>query len=90
MRLMYLMSIGAAQKSILIANSYFVPDDMTIESLEEALKRGVRVQIIVPGGKIDTEMVRRASRALGQALGGGGRDIRISAHHVPLQSDGDR
>ena len=63
MRLMYLLSIGVAQKSILIANSYFVPDDLTIESLEDAMKRGVRVQIIVPGGKIDTEIVRKASRA---------------------------
>ena len=63
MRLMYLLSINAAQKSIQIANSYFVPDDLTIETLEEAMKRGVHVQIIVPGGKIDTEVVRKASRA---------------------------
>ena len=63
MRLMYLMSINAAQKSIQIANSYFVPDDLTIETLQEAMKRGVRVQIIVPGSKIDTELVRKASRA---------------------------
>lgn len=63
MRLMYLLSINAAQKSIQIANSYFVPDDLTIETLEEAMKRGVRVQIIVPGTKIDTEVVRKASRA---------------------------
>jgi len=63
MRLMYLLSINAAEKSIQIANSYFVPDDLTIETLEEAMKRGVRVQIIVPGTKIDTEVVRKASRA---------------------------
>ena len=31
MRLMYLLSINAAQKSIQIANSYFVPDDLTNE-----------------------------------------------------------
>ena len=63
MRLMYLLSINAAQKNIQIENSYFVPDDLAIETLEEAMKRGVRVQIIVPGGKIDTEVVRKASRA---------------------------
>lgn len=63
MRLMYLLSINAAEKNIQIANSYFVPDDLTIETLEEAMKRGVRVQIIVPGTKIDTELVRKASRA---------------------------
>jgi cardiolipin synthase len=31
--------------------------------LSDALKRGVRVRIIVPGEDIDTEIVRKASRA---------------------------
>lgn len=88
MRLMYLLSINAAQKSVQIANSYFVPDDLTIETLEEAMKRGVRVQIIVPGTQIDTELVRKASRALGQAARGWRRNIGISTHHVSLQGDG--
>ena len=88
MRLMYLLSINAAQKSVQIANSYFVPDDLTIETLEEAMKRGVRVQIIVPGTQIDTELVRKTSRAPGQAARGWRRNIGISTHHVSLQGDG--
>ena len=63
MRLMYLLSINAAQRSIRIANAYFVPDDLTVQTLVDARKRGVEVQILVPGTPIDTELVRKASRA---------------------------
>ncbi|MHB1246656.1 MAG: cardiolipin synthase [Sulfuriferula sp.] len=63
MRLMYLLSISSAQHSIRIANAYFVPDDLAIKSLLEARKRGVDIQILVPGKYIDTELVRKASRA---------------------------
>ena len=61
-RLMYLLSIASAEKSILLSNSYFVPDSLAIEALVSARKRGVRVEIIVPGGHIDSDLVRRASR----------------------------
>jgi cardiolipin synthase len=63
MQLMYLLSIAAASKSILLSSSYFVPDDRAIKALADAAKRGVRIRIITPGDKIDTEIVRRASRA---------------------------
>lgn len=63
MRLMYLLSINSAQHSIRIANAYFVPDDLTVRTLVDARKRGVQVQILVPGTEIDTELVRKASRA---------------------------
>jgi cardiolipin synthase len=36
---------------------------MTRDALVDAVKRGVKVQIITPGPHIDTETVRRASRA---------------------------
>lgn len=61
---MYLLSITAAVKSIDIAASYFVPDELTRATLMEAVKRGVRVRIIAPGKYIDTAIVRRASRGL--------------------------
>jgi|ERR1043166_2029779 cardiolipin synthase len=61
-RLVYLYSIAAARQSIRIAHSYFVPDDLVIDSLLEARKRGVKVEIITPG-IIDANVVRRASRA---------------------------
>lgn len=61
---MYLLSITAAVKSIDIAASYFVPDELTRATLIEAVRRGVRVRIITPGKYIDTAIVRRASRGL--------------------------
>ncbi len=63
-RLVYAMAIGAAVRSIKIATTYFVPDRLLIESLEDARRRGVDVEIIVPSKHIDLPLVRCASRAL--------------------------
>lgn len=62
-RLMYLLTIASAEKSILLANSYFVPDDLSVETLVAAANRGVRIEIIVPGKEIDTQVTRKASRS---------------------------
>lgn len=62
-RMMYLLSIAAARESILLSASYFVPDDLSVRMLVEARQRGVRVDIIVPGPKVDVELTRKASRA---------------------------
>ena len=62
-RLMYLLSIASARKTIYIANAYFVPDDLSVETLISALKRGVKVKILMPGTHTDSESVRSASRA---------------------------
>jgi cardiolipin synthase len=63
MHLMYLLSLAAARERIDLAMAYFVPDDLALKALEDALKRGVRVRIIMPGTKTDAKLVRRASRA---------------------------
>ena len=63
MHLMYLMVITAARHSIALSSSYFVPDDLAIQALVDARKRGVRVRILTPGTKTDSETVRSASRA---------------------------
>lgn len=62
-QLLYLMSIAAAQRSILLSAAYFVPDDNEVRQLVEASRRGARVQIIVPGPVTDSAAVRRASRS---------------------------
>lgn len=67
-RIMYLMAIAAARKSIYLESSYFVPDRGTIDALVEARRRGVDVKIIVPGPKTDVAIVRHASRELWQPL----------------------
>jgi cardiolipin synthase len=61
-RLMYMLSLAAADSSIRIAASYFVPDSLVTATLVSAAERGVRVEIILPGKHIDAEAVRRASR----------------------------
>jgi cardiolipin synthase len=63
MQLMYLMAITAATHTIHLASAYFVPDKLTINALVEAARRGVKIQIITPGKRIDTHTVREASRA---------------------------
>jgi cardiolipin synthase len=63
MELMYLMAITAATRTIHLASAYFVPDGLAINALVEAAKRGVKVQIVTPGKRIDTHTVREASRA---------------------------
>jgi cardiolipin synthase len=62
MHLMYLMAITSARKTIDLAAAYFVPDDLTIRTLIEAAKRGVRVRILMPGKIIDSDLVKAASR----------------------------
>lgn len=61
-KLLYIISIVSATKSIYISNAYFVPDRDTIRALEGAVRRGVDVRVIVPGEKTDVPIVRQASR----------------------------
>lgn len=61
-RLLYLYSIAAARKNIRIAHSYFVPDNLAVEMLVAAARRGVKVEVIAPG-IIDWNIVRRAARS---------------------------
>ncbi len=68
---LFLLSISAAKKSILITNPYFIPDDLMIEALLGAAGRGVQVIVLVPG-KIDHKITYRASRSsYGRMLLGG-------------------
>ncbi len=62
-RLMYLLSVASAATSVLIANAYFVPDSLAVATMIAARRRGVRVEIIVPGRHVDAVVVRKASRA---------------------------
>ena len=62
-RLMYLLAIAAATKNIRLSASYFVPGALTTEELVDASRRGVNVEIIVPGAKTDVPVARYASRS---------------------------
>ena len=63
MELMYLLSITAATKAIDLSAAHFVPDELTRKALLAAMRRGVRLRVIVPGKHIDSETVRLASKA---------------------------
>lgn len=78
LHLMLMTALAAAQKSIRIATPYFVPDELTRQQLLEARKRGVEIEIIVPGPRTDARIVRKASRHLwGDLLQAG---VRISEY----------
>ncbi len=61
-RLMYLLSITAAEKSLQVGNAYFVPDDLVTETLIAAVRRGVTVEVLLPGQHFDSALVRHSSR----------------------------
>jgi cardiolipin synthase len=61
-KLLYIVSIVSAVKSIYISNAYFVPDRDTRRALETAVRRGVDVRVIVPGEFVDVPLARQASR----------------------------
>jgi cardiolipin synthase len=63
MHLMYLLSTVSATRNIDLAMAYFVPDELTETALVEALARGVKFRMIMPGPYTDTEVLRKASRA---------------------------
>ena len=77
MHLMYLMAIAATRESLDIHASYFVPDELVVRALRMALKRGVRIRVLVPGEHIDSETVRIASRAIWGDLLQAGMEIHV-------------
>jgi cardiolipin synthase len=71
-KLMYAVSISAAQNRIYLSNSYFLPDVETTSILVAAAKRGVDVEVIVPGAVNDVPATKAGGRAaFGPLLRGG-------------------
>jgi len=75
MELMYHLLIAAADRSIDLSMAYFVPDELSSDAIVAALRRGVKVRIIVPGPITDTETVRSASRRVWGPLLEAGAEI---------------
>jgi cardiolipin synthase A/B len=73
--LMYHLALTAASKTIDLSMAYFVPDELSAGILLDAMRRGVRLRIIMPGDITDTETVRAASRASWGALLAAGAEI---------------
>jgi cardiolipin synthase len=62
MRNLLRYSIDHAQNSILLTTAYFIPSRRLVERLEEAVMRGVKVRLLVPG-KSDVPAASYAGRA---------------------------
>ncbi len=75
MQLMYLMAISSAKQTIDLSAAYFIPDEVALQALVDALKRGVRLRIVLPGPHMDSTLVRHASRALWGELLANGAEI---------------
>jgi len=57
-----LIALNAAQQSIRITNPYFLLDEAMMQAVLDRIRRGVTVEVLVPG-TIDHAFVRQASRA---------------------------
>jgi cardiolipin synthase len=62
-KLLYLLSIAGARRTIDLQSPYVVLDESTRWSLLEARRRGVRVRLLVEGDLTDAKPVKYASRA---------------------------
>ncbi|MGH9222203.1 MAG: phospholipase D-like domain-containing protein [Vicinamibacterales bacterium] len=91
-RVMYFLAISAAKKTIDIANPYFVPDHVSIDLFRDAVKRGVRVRVMVAGASNDTMVTRLNSLRLYGALLDAGVEVleynRTMMHHKIMIVDG--
>ena len=59
---LYLLALGSARRTLDITTPYFVTDESTSWSLEDAVRRGVRVRLLVEGEITDAKPVKYASR----------------------------
>src|SRR5258708_7322280 len=59
---LYLLTVAAAHRTLDICSPYFILDDSSNWSLSQAVKRGVRVRILVEGDMTDAKPVKFASR----------------------------
>jgi cardiolipin synthase len=63
LKILYLLAIGAARRSIDIQSPYFITDESTRWSLRDARSRGVRIRILMEGDVNDAKPVKFASRS---------------------------
>jgi cardiolipin synthase len=63
MKLLYLLAIGSARRTLDIESPYVITDESTQWSLRAARQRGVRVRILMDGDLTDAKPVKFAGRA---------------------------
>lgn len=82
LELLYKLAIATAQKELLIQNPYFIPDGEVVGLLEQAIRRGVTVRIMLPGAVTDSSIVQHAGHYQFEDLLRMG--VRIYAHQKTL------
>jgi cardiolipin synthase len=58
----YLLALGSARRTVDITTPYFVTDESTDWALQDAVKRGVKIRILLEGDITDAMPVKYASR----------------------------
>ena len=56
------MALASARRHVDIESPYFLTDESTLWALEHAVKRGVRIRVLVEGDITDAKPVKYASR----------------------------
>jgi cardiolipin synthase len=74
LRKRYLKAFAMAQRLILVAHAYFLPDRGVIRALKRAAKRGVAIKLLL-AGRSDVPFIRAATRTLYRRLIGSGVQI---------------
>jgi cardiolipin synthase A/B len=74
-KLLYLLSIGAARRTLDIQSPYFITDESSLWSLLDARRRHVRIRLLVEGDVTDAKPVKFASRAQYERLLAAGIEI---------------
>jgi cardiolipin synthase A/B len=65
---LYLLMFAMARHSIDITTPYFVTDESTLWAFEDAIRRGVRIRLLVEGDVTDAKPVKYSSRAAFERL----------------------
>ncbi|WP_209427359.1 phospholipase D-like domain-containing protein [Pararhodobacter sp. SW119] len=60
--LMMMTALAGAERHIRISTPYFVPDNVVMDQLLQARKRGIRVDLMLAARQNDSVLVRRVSR----------------------------
>ena len=76
-----LSAINSAETQVLLTNAYFVPDPQLLTALKDAVKRGVKVKLLLPE-KTDSSLVFYASRSYYDELLSA--NVEIYEHQVAL------
>jgi len=62
------LTITGAEERILLSTPYLTPPEEILKALREAVKRGVVVEVLVPGPHTDTRLIQSATRSYYQDL----------------------